>query len=76
MDYQLLQDLTVPLRDVVNYEVRVKNDSDPDIYQKLIYAEGQLNISLRALGSMVCKILTGYITIPTTSFVYSKMVIF
>ena len=75
MDYQLLQDLTVPLRDVVNYEVRIKNGSDPDI-QKLIYAEGQLNISLRALGSMVCKILTGYITIPTTFFVYSKMMIF
>ena len=57
MDYQVLKDLTVPLRDVVNYEVRIKNDSDPDTYQKATYAERQLNISLRALGKMVHKIM-------------------
>ena len=57
MDYQALNDLSVPLRDVVNYEVRIKNDSNPNQRQKLIYAEGQLNISLRELGNMVCKLM-------------------
>ena len=56
MDYQVLKDLTVPLRDVVNYEAHIKSDLDPDTYQKLIDAEGQLNISLRKLGNMVSKI--------------------
>ena len=76
MDYQVLKDLTVPLRDVVNYEARIKNDSDPDTYQKLIYAEGQLNISLRKLGNMVSKIMhDNFITISTASFILSKTLI-
>ena len=57
MDYQVLKDMTVPLRDVVNFEARIVNDSDPDTYQKATYAERQLNISLRALGKMVHKII-------------------
>ena len=76
MDYQVLKDLTVPLRDVVNYEARIKSDLDPDTYQKLIYAEGQLNISLRKLGNMVSKIMhDNFITISTTSFILSKTLI-
>ena len=72
MDYEVLKDLTVPLRDVVNYEARIKNDSDPDTYQKLIYAEGQLSISLRELGNMVSKIMhENFIIISTASF-FSK----
>ena len=54
MDYQELKELTIPLRDVVNYEAHIQNDSsDPGTYQLLMYAEGQLNTSLRELGNMV-----------------------
>ena len=54
MDYQELKELTIPLRDVVNYEAHIQNDSsDSDTYKMLMGAEGQLNTSLRELGNMV-----------------------
>ena len=52
VDYQLLKDVTVPLRDVVDYEAHISNDSDP-MYQKLVYAQTQLNTSLENLQNMV-----------------------
>ena len=56
MKYQALNDLTVPLRDVVKFEACIVNDSNAsDTCKKLIYAEGQLNTSLRELGNMVSK---------------------
>ena len=50
MDYQ---ELTVPLRDIMNYEAHSSNDSDT--YQKLIFVQRQLNTSLRELGNIVSK---------------------
>ena len=74
MDYQVLKELTVPLRDVVNYEAHSSKDSDT--YQKLIFVQRQLNTSLRELGNIVSKILhDSYITISTKSFVFSKALI-
>ena len=52
VDYQLLKDVTVPLRDVVDYEAHISNDSHP-MYQKLVYAQTQLNTSLEELQNMV-----------------------
>ena len=74
MDYQVLKELTVPLRDVVNYEAHSSKDSDT--YQKLIFVQRQLNTSLMELGNIVSKILhDSYITISTKSFVFSKALI-
>ena len=74
MDYQVLKELTVPLRDVVNYEAHSSKDSDT--YRKLIFVQRQLNTSLMELGNIVSKILhDSYITISTKSFVFSKALI-
>ena len=56
MDYQVLKELTVSLRDVVNYKAHSSNDSDT--YQKLIFVQRQLNTSLRKLGNMVSKLMS------------------
>ena len=72
MDYQVLKELTVPLRDVVDYEAH-SSSKDSDTYQKLIFVQRQLNTSLRELGNIVSKILhDSYITISTKSFIFSK----
>ena len=52
IDYQVIEELTVPLRDVMNYEARNSNDSD--MYQKLMWAESQINSSLEEIQDMVC----------------------
>ena len=54
-----------------------------DTCKKLIYAEGQLNTSLRELGNMVSKnmhtcmiaIINVIATIITASFVFSKTIL-
>ena len=50
----MLRDLSVPLRDALNY-VAYTNDSDA--YTKLIYAQEQLNGSIRELENVVSDIL-------------------
>ena len=52
IDYKVIEELTVPLRDVMNYEAYISNDSD--IYQKLIWAESQIISSLEEIQDMVC----------------------
>ena len=52
IDYQVIEELTVPLRDVMNYEAHNSNDSD--MYQKLMWAESQINSSLDEIQDMVC----------------------
>ena len=52
IDYKVIEELTVPLRDVMNYEAHISNDSD--IYQKLMWAESQINSSLEEIQDMVC----------------------
>ena len=51
IDYQILNELTVPLRDVLNYEAHNINDSDP--YEKLSWAQTQLNTSLEEIQDIV-----------------------
>ena len=51
IDYQVIEDLIVPLRDVMNYEAGISTDSD--IYQKLMWAESQINSSLAEIQDMV-----------------------
>ena len=50
-DYQVLNELVTPLRDVVNYEAHTGNDSDT--YHKLALAGGQLNSSLEEIQNIV-----------------------
>ena len=52
IDYQVIEELTVPLRDVMNYEGRNSNDSD--MYRKLMLAESYINSSLDEIQDMVC----------------------
>ena len=52
IDYKVIEELTVPLRDVMNYEAHISNDSD--MYQKLMWAESQINSSLEEIQDMVC----------------------
>ena len=52
IDYKVIEELTVPLRGVMNYEAHISNDSD--IYQKLMWAESQINSSLEEIQDMVC----------------------
>ena len=47
----MIEELSVPLRDVVNYEEHVNDDSD--MYQKLLWAERQINSSLDEIQDMV-----------------------
>ena len=49
IDYQVLHEITIPLRDVVNYEASINNGSD--VYLKLSYVEKQINQSLRDMVS-------------------------
>ena len=51
IDYQILNELTVPLRDVLNYEAHNINDSDP--YENLSWAQTQLNTSLEEIQDIV-----------------------
>ena len=51
IDYQVLNELTTPLRDVVNYEGHTSNKSN--IYQKLAWAQEQLNTSLEEIQNIV-----------------------
>ena len=51
IDYQVIEELTVPLRDVMNYEAGISTDSD--IYQKLTWAESQINSSLAEIQDLV-----------------------
>ena len=57
VNYQALNDVTVPLRDVVNYEAHVSNGSE-FTYRKVVYVQRQLNISLEELHNMVNKYYT------------------
>ena len=50
IDYQILNELAVPLRDVMNYEA---HNSDDSRYQKLIWAQAQLNSSLEEIQNIV-----------------------
>ena len=52
IDYEVIEELTVPLRAVVNYEAHVGNDSDK--HEKLLWAERQINTSLEEIQNMVC----------------------
>ena len=54
IDYQVLQELVTPLRDVENYEGNISSDSD--IYRRLGLAWGQLNTSLDDILDIVSKI--------------------
>ena len=54
VDYQALKEVTVPLRDVMDYEANNNNDSDVT-YQRLLYVQEQLNTSLEQLENMVSK---------------------
>ena len=63
IDYEVIEELTVPLRAVVNYEAHVGNDSDK--YEKLLWAERQINTSLEEIQNMVHY----YSTIYTCSIV-------
>lgn len=51
IDYEVIEELAVPLRAVLNYEAHVGNDSDK--YQKLVWAERQINTSLEEIQNMV-----------------------
>ena len=51
IDYQVIEELTVPLKDVLNYEAGISNDSN--IYQRLMWAESQINSSLEEMQDMV-----------------------
>ena len=51
IDYQVIDELTVPLKDVLNYEAGISNNSD--IYQRLMWAESQINSSLEEIQDMV-----------------------
>ena len=56
IDYQVLNELTTPLRDVVNYEGRINNSiNDFDIYQKVGWVWEQLNTSLEEMQNIVSK---------------------
>ena len=50
IDYQILKELAVPLRDVMNYEA---HNSDDSRYQKLAWAQSQLNSSLEEIQNIV-----------------------
>ena len=53
----MLNELTTPLRDVVNYEGRIRNNNtnDLNLYQKAAWAWEQLNTSLEELQKIVSK---------------------
>ena len=51
IDYQVIDELTVPLKDVLNYEAGISNNSD--IHQRLMWAESQINSSLEEIQDMV-----------------------
>ena len=53
-----MEELSVPLRDVVNYEEQVDNDSD--MYEKLLWAERQINSSLEEIQDMVHNLMLYY----------------
>ena len=57
IDYQILNKLTTPLRDVVNYEGRIRNNNinDLNLYQKVAWAWEQLNTSLEEIQKIVSK---------------------
>ena len=50
-DYQVIEELTVPLRDVLNYEAHINSNSDK--YRKLVWTERQINSSLEEIQNMV-----------------------
>ena len=54
----MIEELSVPLRDVVNYEEQVDNDSD--MYEKLLWAERQINSSLEEIQDMVHNLMLYY----------------
>ena len=54
----MIEELSVPLRDVVNYEEQVDNDSD--MYEKLLWAERQINSSLEDIQDMVHNLMLYY----------------
>ena len=58
IDYEVIEELSVPLRDVVNYEEQVDNDSD--MYEKLLWAERQINSSLEEIQDMVHNLMLYY----------------
>ena len=51
IDYQILNELAVPLKDVANYEAHNINDSST--YQLLAWAQAQLNSSLEEIQNIV-----------------------
>ena len=55
----MLNELTTPLRDVVNYEGQIGNDTD--IYQKLAWVREQLNTSVEEIQNTVGNIMIWYI---------------
>ena len=54
----MIEELSAPLRDVVNYEEQVDNDSD--MYEKLLWAERQINSSLEEIQDMVHNLMLYY----------------
>ena len=54
----MIEELSVPLRDVVNYEEQVNDDSD--MYEKLLWAERQINSSLEEIQDMVHNLMLYY----------------
>ena len=77
IDYQVIEELTVPLRNVINYEAHNKNDSD--MYQKLVWAQKQINTSLEEIQNVVCTYLTTIkliifisIALPHASLVFTS----
>ena len=52
IDY-IMNELTVPLRDVANYEAHNGNDSST--YQRLVWVQTQLNTSLEEIQNIASK---------------------
>ena len=71
----MLKELTVPLRDIVNYEADISNVSD--IYYKLARVQAQINTSLEDIQNMVSKaciqlsVLTSYVTTSLFAVFYN-----
>ena len=65
-DYQVLNELNVPLGDVENYEAHLNNDSDT--YRKLAWTKGQLSTSLEDMQNIVNTNFLNYI--PLHLFVF------
>ena len=51
IEYQVIEELTIPLRDILIYEAHVNSSSET--YQELVGIQSQINSSLAEIQSMV-----------------------